>query len=194
MLICNVGPLEEHVASVRALVATGDQQNKVVEELNALQESLSYTKLQQVISVEFHAADALADLLNVMETHEAALKKVIVGSPEDSGVVRQTLEAPMALLEPVSDKVNLYWKTFVQAFSTATLPFGDDNGLPNLENVIGSLAACQLNAILPGLFYSYTVLSDAAGRFRLEVPEGVATGAKAFRAFVCHINSNNEST
>ena len=90
MLICNVGPLEEHVASVRALVATGDQQKKVVEELNALQESLSYTKLQQMISGEFHAADALADLLNVMDAHLEALTKVIVGSPEDSGVVRQT--------------------------------------------------------------------------------------------------------
>ena len=74
MLICNVGPLEEHVASVRALVATGDQQKKVVEELNALQESLSYKQLQQIIAGELHAADALADLLNVMETHEAVLK------------------------------------------------------------------------------------------------------------------------
>ena len=99
----------------------------------------------------------------------------------------------MALLQPVSDKVNLYWKTFVAAFSTATLPFGDER-LPNLETVMGSLAACQLNAILPGLFHSYKILSDAVGRFRLDVPQGLATGSKALRAFVCHINSNNEST
>ena len=147
-----------------------------------------------MISGEFHAADALEDLLSVMDAHQEALKNVIVGSPEDSGAVRQTLEALMALLQPVSDNVNLYWKTFVEGFLTATLPFGDEAGLPNLETVMGSLAACQLNAILPGLFHSYKILSDAVGRFRLDVPQGLTTGAKALRAFVCHINSNNEST
>lgn len=195
MLICNVAPLEEHIASVRLLVATADQQTKHLGELKELEGSHSFTKLKTVMSGEFEVADALEDLMKVFEAHKAAFEKIEPGSSEDNGVMQQTVDVLISLLAPmVNGKVLNYWQTFTEQFLTAMVPNGDEKGLPNLERLMSSLAACQLVAILPSLQTCFAIISDAAGRFSLKVAQGVDTGAQAPPVCVCHINSNNETT